>query len=267
MGMPPGSDTWAYELQRLTRRRRRDRWRRTMLWLLTVVTTAVLVFIALMIKEMARMPTTAKTAALSAPARPSSHPSARARAAPPKAAPSYPRVTDHASGLSYRRFSSPWRSGCPSVLETPAFNWTAGENAVAGHVLIGGSTVDWHANACSGQLQHQFAYSGPAGLQTTATSLVGSLDPSSYYGGIQHNLAISGSSSMQVSGNQAWTVSFQVTYFNGASQGLTWTTESGAMVVVDRGPSHGPAVFYVSVPGDLDTSDVDILISSLRVIR
>jgi hypothetical protein len=269
MGMPPpGSDTWAYERQRLARRRRRERRRRRMLWLLTGVTTVVLLVIALMIKEMARLPTTARTAALSTSAKPSAHASAhasgRARSVRPTVAPSYPKVTDYTAGLSYRQFSSPWRHGCPSVLDTPMFNWSAGENAVAGHVDIGGSTIDWHANACSGQLQQQFSYSGPADLQTTATSLVGALDPA-YYGGVQHNLTISGSSPTRVSGNQAWAVRFDVTYFNGASQGLTWTTESGAVVVVDRGPAHVPAVFYVSVPGDLSTSDVGTLINSLRL--
>jgi hypothetical protein len=267
MGMPSGSDTWAYERQRLARRRRRERRRRQMLWLLTGVTTAVLLVIALMIKDMARLPTTARTAALSTSAKPAVKPSVRASKharARPTPSPTYPRVTDSASGLSYWQFSSPWRRGCPAELNTPVFSWSAGENAVAGHVVIGGSTIDWHANACSGQLQPQFNYSGPADLQTTATSLVGALDPA-YYAGVQHNLAITDSSSTQVSGNQAWTVRFDVTYLGGASQGLTWTTESGAVVVVDRGQRHGPAVFYVSVPGDLNASDVDTLINSLRL--
>jgi hypothetical protein len=144
------------------------------------------------------------------------------------------------------------------------FSWNAGENAVAGQVVINGSTIDWHANACSGQLQQQFAYSGPADLQTTATSLVNSLDPA-YYSGIQHSLVISDSSSTQIGADQAWVVRFQVTYANGASQGLTWTTESAAVVVVDRGPQHVPSVFYVSVPGDLDPTEVDTLINSLQL--
>jgi hypothetical protein len=242
-----------------------------MLWLLTMVTTVVLVFIGLMIKEMAKLPTPARTAALSTSTHPSPHASfgaalpRQARSPHPKPAPTvYPRLTDSASGLSYRRFSSPWHSGCPSILNTPMFSWSAGENAVAGQVTIGGSTIDWHANACSGQLQQQFAYSGPSDLETTATSLVGALDPA-YYAGVQHNLMFTDSSPMTVSGNQAWAVRFEVTYINGASQGLTWTTESGAVVVVDRGPNHVPAVFYVSVPGNLNTSDVDTLLSSLQV--
>jgi hypothetical protein len=157
----------------------------------------------------------------------------------------------------------PWRRGCPPVLQTPMFSWSAGENAVAGHVIIGGSVIEWHANACSGELQQQFAYAGPSDLQATALSLVGALDPA-YYSGVQHSLTVQDSSAMQVSGDQAWEVRFAVSYSGGASQGVTWTSELGAVVVVDRGPSRVPAVFYVSVPGNLGTSDVGALVSSLR---
>lgn len=265
-----GSDTWAYERQRLIRRRRRARRRQQMLWLLTVLTTAVLVVIGVGVRDLARQPEAAKTAALSASA--SARPTARASArgsAPaasprPAALPAYPRVSDPSSGLSYRQYSSPWRHGCPADLDTPMFSWSAGENAVAGQVTIGGSAIDWHASACSGQLQQQFAYSGPADLRTTATSLVGAIDPA-YYSGIQHDLQISDSSPTQVSGNQAWAVRFQVNYSNDAGQGVAWSTESGAVVVVDRGQSQPPAVFYVSVPGNLDTSEVGTLIGSLRM--
>ncbi len=173
-------------------------------------------------------------------------------------------MTDSASGLSYPLFGSPWRRGCPPVLQTSGFSWTAGENAVAGQVLIGGSAVGWHANACSGQLQQQFAYAGPADLRATALSLVGALEPA-YYAGIPHSLAISDSSPTLVSGHQAWMVWFEVTYSGGASQGLSWTSEPGALVVIDRGPAQIPSVFYVSVPGNLGTSDVATLLAALRV--
>jgi hypothetical protein len=145
------------------------------------------------------------------------------------------------------------------------FTWSAGENAVAGHVLIGGSAIDWHANACSGQLQQQFGYAGPPDLPATAMSLVAAVDPA-YYAGVQHDLTVTDSAPMVISGYQAWAVRFEVTYPDGASQGLTWATEPGALVVVDRGPDHIPAVFYVSVPDNVGTDGVGTLIRSLRVI-
>jgi hypothetical protein len=144
------------------------------------------------------------------------------------------------------------------------FSWSAGENAVAGQVSIGGSIIDWHGIACSGQLQQQFAYSGPADLEPAAMSLVGALDPA-YYSGVQHYRTLEFSSAIQVSGHQAWVVKFGMNYPDGASQGLTWSSELGAVVVIDRGASQAPAVFYVSVPANLGTQNVTTLIDSLRL--
>ncbi len=236
-----------------------------MLWLLAAATTAVLVVLAVLVKDISRVPTAARPTALV------SHGTtlggARHRVSPRHSHPaavSSPQVTDSASGLSYQQLPSPWHQGCPSDLNTPMFNWSAGENAVAGQVSIGGSVIDWHGLACSGQLQQQFAYAGPADLEPTAMSLVSALDPA-YYGGVQHSRMIEDSSATQVSGHQAWIVRFLMTYPDGASQGLTWSSEPGAVVVVDLGGNHAPAVFYVSVPANLGTQDAATLIGSLRV--
>lgn len=234
-----------------------------MLWLLTVVTTGVLVVIALFIMKISRLPTVSRPTALTL--RHGTTPAARPVS--PHAQPSvitYPQVTDVTSGLSYRLLASPWRSGCPSDLSTPMFNWSAGENNVAGQVTIGGSVVDWHAVACSGELQPQFSYAGPADLEPTAMSLLGAIDPA-YYAGVPHTRTIEKNSAMQVSGHQAWIVEFNMNYPDGASQGLTWSSELGAVVVVDRGATRAPAVFYVSVPANLGTLNVAGLVLSLRL--
>jgi hypothetical protein len=267
MGMPsPGWDSLVREASISARRRKRRRRQRRMLWLLTGATTVVLLVLAWFVKDISKVPTVARPAALSASAQTVSHGTTpggtRHRVSPQRSHP--PTVTDTASGLSYRRLSSPWGQGCPSDLNTPMFNWSAGENAVAGQVSMGGSVIDWHGLACSGQLQQQFAYAGPADLEPTAMSLVGALDPA-YYAGVQHSRTIEESSAMQVSGHQAWIVRFLMTYPDGASQGLTWSSEPGAVVVVDLGASQAPAVFYVSVPANLGTLNVTTLIDSLRV--
>ena len=140
------------------------------------------------------------------------------------------------------------------------FSWSAGEHAVAGIV----SGTDRYGNACSGLLQQQFQYSGPADLEPTTMSLAGALDPA-YYSGLPHYRTLEGSSAIQVSGHQAWEVTFLVTYPDAAIQGLAWSSEAGAVVIVDRGPGQAPAVFYASVPSDLGTSDVSTLVSSLRL--
>src|SRR6266571_5963057 len=153
MGMAsPGWDSLVRESAALARRRRRRRRQRRMLWLLTGATTAVLLIIALFVKDISRVPATARSAALSASARKLSHGNAsRAAARRHHPAVTYPQVTDAASGLAFRLLSSPWRQGCPADLNTPMLDWTAGENTVAGHVSIGGSVIDWHGLACSGQ--------------------------------------------------------------------------------------------------------------------
>jgi hypothetical protein len=235
-----------------------------MLWLLTIVTTAVLVVIAMLVKEIARTPT---VATLSGSARTISASGTAHRITPRSksaSAVSGPRVTDSSSRLSYQLLSSPWQRGCPAVLNMAMFSWSAGEHAVAGQVTMGGSTFGWHANACSGQLQQQFPYSGPADLEPTATSLVGALDPA-YYNPLVHSRTIEDSSATQVSGHQAWMVKFLISYPDAGPEGLGWTSELGAVVVVDRGVLRAPAVFYVSVPANLGTQNVITLIDSLRM--
>jgi hypothetical protein len=271
MGTPsPGWDSLVRQASVAARRRRRRRFQRRMLWLLTVVTSAALAAIAVFIVHISKVPTAVRPAALSAAARTVSHGTASGtahRAKPsrhPPRAVTYPQVSDASTGLSYRMLGFPWRHGCPSDLNTSAFDWTAGENTVAGHVSLGGSVIDWHGLACSGQLQQQFPYGGPADLESTAISLVGALDPA-YYAGVQHTRVTEDSSAMQVSGHQAWKIEFAMNYSDGASQGLTWSTELGAVVVVDRGAGQFPAVFYVSVPASLGTQNVATFLSSLRV--
>ena len=234
-----------------------------MLWLLTLVTTGVLLLIAGFVKEISKVPTVARPAALTANAHAARH-AAAAPASRRGPSPRVPAVTDTSSGLSYQLLSSPWRRGCPGVLHTSTLSWTAGEHAVAGQVNLGGTVFDWHGNACSGRLGPQFAYSGPNDLELAA---IGAADAvgQAYYSGLVHDTTIDSSSSMLVSGHQAWMVTFLVTYPDAASEGLAWTSESGAVVLVDRGSGRAPAMFYVSVPDNLGTSVVATLVSSLHI--
>ena len=230
-----------------------------MLWLLTVVTTGVLVLIAGFVKEISKTPTVARPAALSVTAHTKGHATAS-----PSVSAKVQDVADGSSGLSYRLLASPWQRGFPGIPHTAMFSWTAGEHAVAGRVDIGGTVFDWHGNACSGQLEQQFAYSGPADLEPVTMGVADAVDPA-YYSGLQHDRTIESSSSMLVSGHQAWVVTFLMTYPDAASEGLAWTSEAAAVVVVDRGAGQAPAVFYASVPNNLGTSDVSTLISSLQL--
>jgi hypothetical protein len=235
-----------------------------MLWLLTVVTTGVLLLIAGFVKEISKVPTVARPAALTKTAHAARHATASPASRRGSSLVRVPKVTDASSGLSYRLLSSPWRRGCPGILDTSTFSWTAGEHAVAGQVDLGGTVFDWHGNACSGRLGPQFAYSGPNDLELAAIGVADRVGLA-YYSGLQHDSTIDSSSSMLVSGHQAWIVTFLVTYPDAAGEGLAWTSEAGAVVLVDRGPGQAPAMFYVSVPDNLGTADVATLVSSLQL--
>src|SRR5579871_626264 len=84
----------------MRRRRRRKRWRQGMLWLLTVVTTGVLLVIAGFIKEISKVPTAAPPAALIATARHATPSPSHLRASPGPSGTTRD-VADPASGLSY----------------------------------------------------------------------------------------------------------------------------------------------------------------------
>jgi hypothetical protein len=235
-----------------------------MLWLLTVVTTGVLLLIAGFVKEISKVPTVARPAALTKTAHAARHATASPASRRGSSLVRVPKVTDASSGLSYRLLSSPWRRGCPGILDTSTFSWTAGEHAVAGQVDLGGTVFDWHGNACSGRLGPQFAYSGPNDLELAAIGVADRVGLA-YYSGLQHDSTIDSSSSILVSGHQAWIVTFLVTYPDAAGEGLAWTSEAGAVVLVDRGPGQAPAMFYVSVPDNLGTADIATLVSSLQL--
>jgi hypothetical protein len=231
---------------------------------MAALTVLALLVIAGFVKEISRTPVSARSAALTATTRVASHSPSPRPSPSPSAAAAARQVTDGSSGLSYRLLSRPWQRGCPGVLDTPVFSWTAGEHAVAGPADIGGTVIDWHGNACSGLLQQDFAYSGPADLEPVAAAVAAATDPA-YYSGLNHDRTLEGSSAMQVSGRPAWLVTFSMTYPDAAAEGLAWTGEEGAVMVVDRGAGATPALFYASVPGNLGRGTITTLIDSLRL--
>jgi len=231
---------------------------------MAALTVLALLVIAGFVKEISRTPASAQSAALTATTRVASH-SSSPRPSPSSSASAPARqITDGPSGLSYRLLSRPWQRGCLGILDTPVFSWTAGEHAVAGPADVGGTVIDWHGNACSGLLQQDFAYSGPADLEPVATAVAAATDPA-YYSGLNHDRTLENSSAMQVRGRPAWLVTFAMTYPDAASEGLAWTSEQAAVVVVDRGAGRAPALFYASVPSNLGPGTITALINSLRL--
>jgi hypothetical protein len=241
---------------------------------LAVLTVVCLLAIAGFVWKISRAPVQVKPVALTGTTHhsPSSRPapSGQAPSGSPSPQPGRPssaaerQVTDAATGLSYRLLPSPWQAGCPGVLRTPVFSWSAGEHAVAGTADIGGTAIDWHGNACSGQLPPAFSYSGPADLAPVTMAVASATDPA-YYAGLAHDRTLGRSTALRVSGHQAWLVTFLVNYPHAASDHLAWTSEAGAVVVVDRGPALLPAVFYASIPSNLGHQTITTLLDSLRL--
>jgi hypothetical protein len=171
-------------------------------------------------------------------------------------------LTDGQAGLSYTQLASPWQgASCPSSLNNGAFPWTAGEYAAAGQV-DGGSTT-WYGEACSGLLPTQYGYSGVANLQSTTENLAQTFG-NAYYGALDHSINVKEDQPVQVSGHAGWELTYDVSYTNAGGQGATWSDEQAAVVVVDTGTSQ-PAVFFTSVPQNLNENNVTTLVSSLQL--
>jgi hypothetical protein len=243
---------------------RRNRTR--LMWGLALGTAMAMLITGVLVAVLGAGPAARKTAAA---ARPSAirtlAPKAQASATPtpaPDATTGTP-VTDAASGLSYATLGSPWTTGCPATMNNGVFTWMAGENAVAGTIASAGG-APWYGSACSGLLGQQYAYTGVADLPQTAMNLVTAFDPT-YYNTLPHVRSTVQNNPLQVSGHPAWIVEFQMTYPTAATLGLAWQTQLGAVVVVDRGTGQPPAVLYVTVPDNLGTANVGVILASLQL--
>jgi hypothetical protein len=253
-GGAPGGDRYGY--QRAQRRRR--------IWVaggLAGGTVVALGVIALVVNTLG--PSSASSGATQAP----TAPVAAATSAAPSPSPSATAtgtsstLSDGQTGLSYAQLAAPWGPACPGGLNSQGFSWTAGESAVAGQV---NGQTPWYGAACSAPLPQQYGYNGVADLANVTTTLANQFN-GSYYQALSHNYQQELSQPVQVSGHAGWEVKFLISYTNASGQGLSWSDEMGAVVVADSGTGAAPAVFYVSVPGNLGESNVDTLVSSLQL--
>ena len=170
-------------------------------------------------------------------------------------------LSDGQSGLSYTQLPAPWQGpSCPSSLSNGAFTWTAGEYAVAGQV---NGSETWTGDACSGPLPQQYGYTGTAQLESTAVNLEQTFQ-NAYYSDLSHTVTQENSQPVSVSGHVGWEVTYDIVYTDQANQGETWADEQAAVVVVDNGTAQ-PAVFYVTIPANLQESNVQTLVSSLTL--
>jgi hypothetical protein len=265
-----GDATWASpggpaEGERFGRDRAQRRRRILLMGGLAGGVAVALAVIALVINSMGQTP--AADSAAQAPTTPAAS-SAAATSPSPSPSGSVPAtaaatgstITDGTTGLAYTQLSTPWQTGCPGNLSGQAFSWTTGESAAAGQINNGQTT--WYGAACSGPLPQQYGYNGVADLENVTNTLVSTFD-GTYYAALPHTRNDVVSQPVSIGGHPGWEIKFLMTYTN--PQGLAWTNELGAVVVIDEGTGIAPAVFYVSVPGNLNENNVDTLVSSLQL--
>jgi hypothetical protein len=253
----------------------RDRRRRRLLLggLLAGGTAVALALIAIVVNNLgssappsttaAQTPTAPATSA--APSPTATAPATPTAAATPTLSAVPGGVTDSSSGLSYSLLSAPWANGCPQNLSNQqTMTWAAGEAAPDGQVNSNGNSQSWFAEACSGQLTQQYQYNGVADLEPVATSLVNQFD-GAYYGALNHQRSQLASTPVSVGGHPGWEVKYLMAYPDAASMSLPFNSEEGAVVVVDEGTGQPPAVFFASVPNNLNVAEVDALVNSLTL--
>jgi hypothetical protein len=240
--------------------------RKRLMWMVALGTALAMLITGVLVGVFGSSPAARTTPAAAASRHPATHsasPSPSATDTPATTATTGTPVSDTASGLSYALLAAPWQPGCPGTMNTAVFSWSAGENAVAGTVPPAGG-APWYASACSGLLGQQYAYTGVADLPQTAMNLVSAFDPT-YFNGLPHVRSTQENNPLQVSGHPGWIVEFQMTYQTAVSQGLAWQSQVGAVVVVDRGTGQPPAVLYVTVPSNLGTANVGVILASMQL--
>ena len=264
-GTPTAANLYGYQQAQQRRRRR-------LIAGISVGTAAAVAVIAVIIVNLGGSPaaTTADQATLTptaaATAAASATPLASTSASPSPTATASPTsttsvLTDGQAGLSYNQLASPWQGpSCAPTLNNGAFTWTAGEYAPAGQV-DGGATT-WYGEACSGLLPSSYGYSGPFQLQTITENLASTFE-NAYYGSLSHSINQEEDQQTSVSGHQAWEYTYDVVYTD-PTQGETWSDEQAAVVVVDNGTAQ-PAVFFTSIPGNLNESNGLALVQSLQL--
>lgn len=263
---PPGESTRIFSPDDFTGYARAQKQRRVRRrWLMAALaagTAVVLVVLVLALMQFGKQPS--KPVALSTKSPAAHHTTAPASPSPSASVTPTTQLSDTTSGLAYTQFGSPWQATCPSGLDQQGFGWSAGESAVAGEVTINGQQTPWYGNACSGPLPAQYGYTSVADLSSVTSTLASTFE-NTFYNGLNHTVSQLASTPMSVSGHAAWEIKYLITYTDASGQGLTWTSEEGAVVLADRGTGVEPAVFYVSMPSNLNENNIDSLVASLTL--
>lgn len=179
--------------------------------------------------------------------------------------PSGDRITDPVAGLSYLFPGEPWEVPPANQVNSPdpaAQRWSSGYQTIS-HENYDDQGGTWTGSVFAGPLNENVPYTGPESLRNTAATFLVNYEP--LYYPLPHERKILKDEAIEVSGKKAWLLKFELDFTKGAEvNGWKWKKEVGAVVLVDQGENKRPAMFYVSVPDNLDTALVDKIVESLE---
>ncbi|WP_271221801.1 DUF2510 domain-containing protein [Streptosporangium carneum] len=178
-------------------------------------------------------------------------------------APQDGRIQDPATGLSYHFPGSPW--AVPEVTGTDplGFVWTSGSVAIA-QDDYDGKGGRWLGNVFTGELPDKYGYDGVGSMRGIAATLLHAAE--AVYYTPAHRRKVVKDEAIKVSGRDAWLFMFDLDFSEQAkANGWKWKKERAAFVIVDRGEGKRPALLYLSVPDNLDTSVADRVVDSLKI--
>ncbi|MBB5136543.1 hypothetical protein HNP84_006290 [Thermocatellispora tengchongensis] len=184
------------------------------------------------------------------------------QSAPPLPQPQDGRITDPVTHLSYE-VPEGWEVPASSLNSNPnEQQWTSGVMALSHEKFDGQS--DWVGNVYTGELHELFPYSGPESLRGTATTIFHYYNKRFYEP--EHEQKILRDEAIKIGDQDAWVLEFELDFTKESEKkGYKWKKERGAIVLMDRPGGLRPALMYISVPDNLDTSNVERVLKSLKV--
>jgi len=173
------------------------------------------------------------------------------------------RITDPVTGLSYEVPEGEWT--VPPSVGNPgdptAQQWTSAVVALS-HEKYDGQG-DWIGNVYTGELQEIFPYTGPESLRTTVATLFHYYTTRFY--SPPHEQEILENKEITLGDRKGWLLKFELDFSQVSEQNdWKWKKERGAIVLVDRAGLR-PALLYASVPDNLDMSNVERVLDSLKL--
>lgn len=173
------------------------------------------------------------------------------------------RITDPVTGLSYEVPEGDWT--VPPSIGNPADplaqRWTSAVVALS-HEKYDGQG-DWIGNVYTGELQEIFPYTGPESLRTTVATLFHYYTARFY--SPPHEQKILENEEITVGDRKGWLLKFELDFSQISKQNdWKWKKERGAIVLIDRAGLR-PALLYASVPDNLDMSNVERVLDSLKL--